>query len=171
MCSVWSRSSRPRAAQSLGADVTGPVLTAFNAPTALNVGKAAAPFKVAVKATDDLSGVQYLYFYANAPGGQYFTLYAYANFPATVVSLSAGHSNLNRLLEPGAWKIKYGYGYDVAGNYSYFDEAALDALGNTSFTVVNNLGYDVVKPVLTGGARSRRRPSRSLPATSRGRTN
>ncbi len=135
----------------LGADATGPVLTAFNASTTLNVSKSSAPFKVFVKATDDLSGVSYLYFDATGPSGQTITAYAAPGYPAKAVSLSGGFQNLNRMLEPGTWKFTYAYGYDAAGNYSAVDEATLDALGNTTFTVGNNTGHDIVKPLLTSG--------------------
>ena len=37
---------------------TPPVLTAFNAGTALNLGKAAAPFQDQLKGTDNLSGIK-----------------------------------------------------------------------------------------------------------------
>jgi hypothetical protein len=139
------------AAADLTADVTGPVLTAFNAPTKLNVSNPAAPFKVATKATDNLSGVTSMIFYAVGPSGQTFYAQANANFPLTAVALSGGVTSLNRMAEPGVWHFNYGYGYDGAGNYAYFSQAALEALGNTSFTVVNNGGYDTVGPALTGG--------------------
>lgn len=135
----------------LSTDNTGPVLTAFNSAATLDVGKAASPFSVVVKATDDLSGVQALYFYATGPSGQIAYVYAAQGYPATSVNLAGGLNNVNRMLEPGVWRFIYGYGTDVAGNYSYFDEAALDALGNTTFTVVNKSGYDLTKPALTSG--------------------
>lgn len=132
-------------------DISGPVLTAFNSGATLDVGKAASPFSVTVKATDELSGVQALYFYATGPSGQ--TIYAYAaqGYPAKSVNLAGGLNSINRMLEPGSWRFTYGYATDAAGNYSYFDEAALDALGNTTFTVVNKSGYDLTKPSLTAG--------------------
>ena len=43
-------------------------------------------------------------------------------------------------------KFVYGYATDVTGNYNYFDEATLDALGNTTFTtVVSKTGYGLTK--------------------------
>lgn len=137
--------------QGLGADAAGPVLTAFNAPTTLNVSKGAAPFKVTVKATDDLSGVRVINFYAYGPSGQNIFLSAPAGFPLTKFSSPAGISNVNRMLEPGSWNITYGYAYDAAGNFAYFDQTSLQALGNATFTVVNSSGYDIVKPTLTDG--------------------
>ncbi len=74
-----------------------------------------------------------------------------SGFPALSVGLNLGVGAFNRMMEPGAWKFNYGYGYDGAGNYTLYDQATLEALGNTTFTVVNNGGYDLVKPLLTGG--------------------
>ncbi|MBK6864762.1 MAG: hypothetical protein IPG91_15055 [Ideonella sp.] len=144
---------RARAAPSLDIDVTGPVLTGFNAPTTLDLDKAAAPFKLVVKATDDLSGVNSMVLYAWGPQGlsaQPVILSA-SSPPLKSFSVAGGIGIANPMLEPGPWKFSWGYGYDGASNYSYFDEAVLDALGNTTFTVVNNGGYDVVAPTLTEG--------------------
>ena len=142
---------KARAGQSLGADVTGPVLTAFNAPTSLNLSKSAAPFKVAVKATDDMSGVTGFTFYAYGPSGQAVYVNATSYFPSTSFNVPGSINGLSRFIEPGTWNFIYGYGYDAAGNYSYFDQTALQALGNTAFTVVNNGGYDKVAPTLVDG--------------------
>jgi len=133
------------------ADVTPPVLTKFSASTTLDVSKAAAPFRIVINASDDISGFQSLSAYATGPSGQ--TIYAQFNpgYPATSVSGFGGFSNLSRVLEPGMWKFTFAYAYDVAGNYVYVDEDDLAALGNTTFKVVNNSGYDLVKPLLTGG--------------------
>jgi hypothetical protein len=133
------------------ADTTPPVLTAFESAAALNVGKADAKFKVAVKATDDMSGVRYLYFYASGPSGQQIYAYAYPGYPSKSVSMLAGFNPVSRFLQPGTWNFTYAYGYDVANNFFYVDEAGLAALGNRTFTVVNNTGYDGTAPVLTGG--------------------
>ena len=51
-------------------DVTPPVLTAFDAGTSLNTAKATPPFSVLVKASDDLSGVRSILFWATGPSGQ-----------------------------------------------------------------------------------------------------
>lgn len=149
--------ARQRAARlqagAAAADITPPVLTAFNAATKLALDKADAKFKVAVKATDDMSGVMRMYFYASGPSGQSISFEAIPGYPAKSVNVAAGPAwyQMNRFLEPGTWVIAYGYGYDVADNWASFDGATLAALGNTTFTVVNNGGYDRTVPVLTGG--------------------
>lgn len=134
-------------------DTTGPVLTKFTASTKLDLRQAQPTFKVAVKGTDDLSGLNYLYFYALGPSGQYLYGYYYAGFPQTAFSGNAGLSTpVSRLTEPGTYNIVSAYAYDVAGNYSYVDAPTLASLGgNTVFTVVNSAGYDIVKPTLVGG--------------------
>lgn len=137
--------------QAEASDTVGPVLTAFDSGAKLDLGKAASPFSMTVKATDDLSGVQALYFYATGPSGQIAYAYAAQGYPAKSVTVLGGLSSMNKMLEPGVWKFTYGYGIDVAGNFSYFDEATLDALGNTSFTVVNKSGYDLTSPTLSSG--------------------
>lgn len=145
--------SARRQTVSVAVDSTPPVLTAFNASTMLNASKANWPFKITVKATDDLSGVQGIYFAATGPSGQSIFAYAYPGFPALSVTVNGGFGNtaLTRMLEPGAWKFTSGYAYDVAGNYTYVDEATLDALGNTTFTVANNSGYDSIPPTSLAG--------------------
>ena len=132
-------------------DVTGPVVTAFKSASMLKLSKAAAPFNVQVTVTDDLSGVKYCYFYAYGPSGQSINAYVSPGFPTTSFSGKGGLSSISRLLEPGPWKFTYGYCYDAADNYAYIYEADLDALGNTTFTVVNDSGYDLAKPKLKGG--------------------
>jgi hypothetical protein len=56
-----------------------------------------------------------------------------------------------RLLEPGAWTIVHARLEDLAGNPRKVDAAALAALGNTAFTVVNPGTFDNVAPTLVSG--------------------
>lgn len=136
---------------SAGTDVTPPVLTLFNASATLNLGKSATPFKVGIKTTDDLSGLQYLSFRATGPSGQTLVGGVDPGYPSLAFTGNGGFPTAGRFLEPGAWKITLAFGSDWAGNYFEVDEAALALLGNTSFTVVNNGGFDRVKPGLTSG--------------------
>ncbi len=132
-------------------DVTGPVITGFNAGTTLNLTKPAAPFKVTVKATDDLSGVRNCEFHAYGPHGQIMYVTAQPGIPSVNFGVVGGLGpKVSRLHEPGVWKFKNGYCHDAAGNGAIIGEAALDALGNTDFTVVS-AGYDLQKPTLTSG--------------------
>lgn len=146
--------ARQRTEAGSSLDVNGPVLTGFNAQTTLDLDKPATPFKVIIKATDDLSGVTSATFYAFGPRGgegQQVSVVGAVGYPLKSLSVAGGIGNLNRMLEPGRWKFAWGYGYDAAGNYSYFDEAMLDALGNTVFTIVNSDGHDIAAPTLVSG--------------------
>ncbi len=92
------------------ADTTPPVLTGLESAGTLDLSKADAKCKVTVKATDDLSGVRYLYFYAYGPSGQQIVAYGNPGYPAKSVSVLAGFSNGNRFIEPGTWSFNYAYG-------------------------------------------------------------
>ena len=132
-------------------DTQGPVITGFNAPATLNVSRPEAPFRVAVKATDDLSGIDYCSFQAFNASGQMLTIFANAGYPRVNLSVTAGHQGeVSRLLVPGAWRFTFGWCRDVADNYGIAEGAALDALGNTAFTVSSG-GYDLQAPTLTAG--------------------
>lgn len=141
------RSAGPDAA----VDVTPPVITGFNSGTMMNLTKPAAPFKVTIKATDDLSGITFCTFHAWGPHDQRMEISAQTGVPLVNFNIVGGHAGyVNRLFEPGTWKFKFGYCYDAANNYGDIDEAGLDALGNAAFTVISS-GYDLQKPALTGG--------------------
>lgn len=144
------RAARMQSAE-VAADATPPALLAFESATSLNVSKADARFKVAVKATDNSSGVRSLYFSATGPSGQQVYAEAHPGYPTKSVNVLGGFNPINRFLEPGTWTFDYAYGYDVANNYFFVDEAELAAFGNRTFTVVNNGGYDRTAPLLTSG--------------------
>lgn len=135
-----------------GDDQTPPVLTLFNAGTGLNLGKAAAPFKIAIKGTDDLSGIKSVGYQATGPSGQVISGAIDTAFPAPTYNGNGGFAGGSQFLEPGAWKFTYAFAYDWAGNFLALNEAQLAALGNTSFTVSNSGGYDLVKPALVAGS-------------------
>ena len=146
-----ARQQAARASAAFDTDVTGPVVTAFKSASTLNLSKVVVPFNIQATITDDLSGVKYCYFYAYGPSGQYMSAYIYAGFPTSSLSGKGGFSSISRLLEPGTWKFKYGYCYDAVDNYAYISESTLDGLGGTTFTLVNDSGYDLAKPKLKGG--------------------
>lgn len=134
-----------------GSDVTPPALTDFNANKTLNLNKAAAPFRIAIKGTDDLSGIKSVGFSATGPSGQVLTGAIDTAFPAPSYSGKAGFDGVSQFLEPGIWTITEAFSFDWAGNLLNLDAAALAALGNTVFKVQNSGGYDLVKPALTSG--------------------
>lgn len=160
--------TRPQAGPEQGGDdQTAPVLTQFNANTALNLGKAAAPFKISIKGTDDLSGIKSVGFQATGPSGQVISGATDTAFPALNYSAQAGLAGVSQFLQPGTWKFTYAFVYDWAGNLLSLDEAQLEALGNTTVTVSNSGGYDLVKPALVAGS-SIITPSVSLSAVAKG---
>ncbi len=132
-------------------DSVAPVLTAFNAGTKLNLGKAASPFAIAIKATDDSSGLRNLNFFATGPSGQVISGAIDPAFPSTSFAGYGGFGAVSQFLQPGVWKFTSANGRDWANNSFSVDEAGLAALGNTTFTVVNAGGYDLVQPSLTSG--------------------
>jgi hypothetical protein len=135
------------------ADVTQPALTAFGAGTTLDVGKPTPPFSILIKGKDNLSGVVAVTYFATGPSGQRIFGGLSVDYPGTGFSRRGGFSDLyvGRLLEPGAWVIDEAAVMDAAGNLGYYGAAALAALGNTRFTVVNGGTYDTVAPTLTSG--------------------
>lgn len=50
---------------------------------------------------------------------------------------------------PGTWRVVSISVVDGAGNWSYYDEAALVPLGNTQFTVLNRAPVDLQAPAIT----------------------
>lgn len=165
---VARQQARPLAGLDQGGDdQTAPVLTQFNANTGLNLGKAAAPFKIGIKGTDDLSGIKSVGYQATGPSGQVIAGATDTAFPALSYSAQGGFAGSSQFLQPGTWKFTYAFAYDWAGNFMSLDEAQLEALGNTTFTVSNSGGYDLVKPTLVAGS-SLITPSVSLSATAKG---
>lgn len=134
-------------------DLTLPVLTALSAGSTLDVGKATPPFSVLVKAQDDLSGVLGVAYFATGPSGQRIFGVLSGDYPALGLSRRGGFAQMyvGRLLEPGAWVVTEAAVTDGAGNIATYDSAALAALGNTKFKVINPGTYDAVAPTLTSG--------------------
>lgn len=133
-------------------DVTPPTLTQFSAGTKLDLNKAAAPFKIVIKGTDDLSGLKSVGYQATGPSGQVISGAIDTAFPALSYGGNGGFAGGSQFLEKGAWKVTYAFGFDWAGNFFNLNEAALALLGNTSFTVSNPGGFDLVKPTLLTGS-------------------
>lgn len=147
-------------------DSTPPALTLFNAGTTLNLAKAAAPFQITIKGTDDLSGLKSVNWDATGPSGQVISGSIDTAFPAASYSGKGGFAGVSQFLEPGTWTVTHVYGYDWAANFFSLDAAGAAALGNTSFTVSNSGGYDLVKPTLTSGKLIT--PSKSLSVVAKG---
>lgn len=134
-------------------DVTPPVLTMFKASPVLNPSLSQQTFNVQIKGTDDLSGIRDVFYFATGPSGQRIFGRMVADYPATSFSRRGGFGShySGRLLQPGVWTIVEARVEDVVGNPGKYNQAALAALGNTTFTVVNTGAYDAVAPTFTSG--------------------
>ncbi len=141
------------AAPAAAADTTPPTLTLFDAGTTWSMNRGAVPLNIFVKGTDDLSGLSHILIQAVGPSGQ--SLFSLGNFdyPGLSASRRVPLNTLyaGRLLEPGAWTVVRARLVDLAGNPRKVEGAALAALGNTAFTVVNAGTFDNVAPTLVSG--------------------
>jgi hypothetical protein len=149
---AWARQQiAPRADRSVAAaDVQPPVLTAIDAPASVDVRFPDATF-VTIKATDNLSGVNWGHLYARGPSGQFLTAFVGTSLPSRQYAGGMSLRGLTNFAEPGTYTVTDVYLYDVAGNMAYFDEAALVGLGRTTFEVRNRQGYDAKAPSLQSG--------------------
>lgn len=158
-----------RAAQVVRAstDTTLPVVRAFQAGTAVDLGVTTSQLLVHLTITDDLSGLDYFYFHVRGPSGESDQVGVFGDGATNfreVVPLA-----LSPFSEPGQWEITAIQGYDRAGNHFFVDEQVLRPLGNTTFTVINK-ATDTKPPKLISGkvltpvvSRSVSAPGTSLP--------
>lgn len=144
------RQAARRGAATLGAgDTSAPVLTKFDSPLSTDAAGPLAP--VAIKATDDKSGLRSAGGYAIGPSGQTLWVNFYSSFPE---KKSAGfmHAYEERAyLEAGTYVFSWIYVVDVAGNHAFYDQTQLAALGNTAMVLKNKNGYDPLPPTLKSG--------------------
>lgn len=138
------------ASAAAAADTTPPSLTVFDAGTTWSMNRGAAPLSVLVKGTDDLSGLSHVLIESVGPSGQSLFALGEFDYPALSVSRRVPLNTLfaGRMLEPGAWTIVRVRLVDLAGHPRKVEGAALAALGNTAFTVVNSGTMDNVAPTL-----------------------
>ncbi|MGA8433174.1 MAG: hypothetical protein WB729_25355, partial [Candidatus Sulfotelmatobacter sp.] len=131
-------------------DKNPPVLTSFTySPQSVDVTNAPATFNVTIQATDDLSGVNYI--------GVTWVSPSRLNSTGGGLNLSSG-TNLNgtwtetftvpQFVEPGTWTIGQMTLVDNAGNYKYYYQSDLQALGYPTTLQVTST-QDKNPPVLT----------------------
>ena len=150
------------------ADIVAPVLTAIEAPTSVDALSPASSF-IAIKATDDLSGVRWGYAYATGPSGQSVVAFLGNSLPSKKYSGGMSMRELTPFSEPGVYAVTDVYLWDLADNMAHFDAAALAALGGTTdFVVKNKRGHDTKAPTLRTGKVLT--PQLSLSATTPGTT-
>ena len=149
---IARRQARRAAAPAAPAlDATPHVFPGFNAGPLLNLQRAQPLFKVLIAATDDLSGVTSVSYGAQGPSGQTLNGFLQLGFPTKTLTGIGGLQIQTRLLEPGVWSFSDAFLCDLAGNGVFYDQSALAALGNTTFTVAKTKGYDAVPPALISG--------------------
>lgn len=145
------RLHRPmQAGAAAAADTTPPSLTVFDAGTTWSMNRGAAPLSALVKGTDDLSGLSHVLIEFAGPSGQNLFALGAFDYPVLSVSRRVPLNTLfaGRMLEPGAWTIVRVRLVDLAGHPRKVEGAALAALGNTAFTVVNPGTMDNAAPTL-----------------------
>lgn len=132
-------------------DKLPPTLTAFDALALVDVGVPGSALSVSFKATDDLSGVGWVYAWAYGPSGQMVNV-SFAEFVPLTKFGGKMHSNgIPAFLEPGVYTFIGAYIEDFAGNGQNIDGATLATLGKVSFTVKNKKGFDTTPPTLVSG--------------------
>jgi hypothetical protein len=141
----------PRAAAS-GIDTTPPVLTGFSVGSTVDASLAFAQLPITLKGTDDYSGISVFYIYAQGPNGQWISTAYAPGFQVRKASSMAAF-NFTSQYPSGTWVVQEVDVYDNAGNITYYDHAALAALGNAQFTVLNTFApaLDTSPPAMVSG--------------------
>lgn len=132
-------------------DTTPPSLLSFKPLAVADAALPAGGFRIDLKASDDLSGVQSIYAYATGPNGRLLTFTGWEFSPGKSLSRSLSLQGPWTYLEPGTYTFTSARIWDTASNTADYDQAALAALGSTSFTLKNKAGFDVVPPELVSG--------------------
>jgi hypothetical protein len=136
-----------QAAARAGLDTQGPAMSRFSVADSVQAGGvASARFAV----TDDLSGFAYVFAHAVEPHGGELRLFHAPSLPRTRLHEQV-ELEIDRYARPGRYTFEFAYVVDAASNYTYFDAAALAALGNTVVRVHNKTGFDQTPPRLIKG--------------------
>lgn len=143
---VQERVALQRSQAALTGDTTGPQLTGFSLKANAAAGS---QLTAKVQATDDLSGVRGMYFYAFGPDNA-ISMNLYWQLPATA-NQGIAVGEINRFAEPGSYSAVWGYLYDAAGNYTYLNASDFSALGNATVQVSNGKAIDSQPPTLGTG--------------------
>jgi len=133
-------------------DIEPPKVVSFAAGTLVDLQK---PQKdtlpVTFSLTDNLVGVERIELRAqSASGFQEASGSKSVSLPTRRLDVSVPLSFWGDADE-GEWQVVSASLYDANDNVTFLDAAALSALGNTRFTVVNRSRSDTVAPTVTGG--------------------
>jgi hypothetical protein len=138
------------AAAAAGLDHKGPNLVGFNAGTEVDAGSATGRLHIDWSVTDNQSGFMFGWMWLRSPSGQVKGYSFGESIPSRKESGTGGVS-FGPWSEPGTWTVTGMSIEDANGNQTNVDTAALAALGNTQFTVINAAGADLALPTLRSG--------------------
>lgn len=164
--------TRSRAAQAAGVvDFTSPQLNRFTVVGDVDAQGVLPMLNVDLGISDDLSGVQSFALTLRGPSGQMvqrigILASGQKSFDARIGVGAVGFTDgpaFSRFSEPGVWTVDSLWIYDAAYNGVGYDNAALTAVGRSSFVVSNSRGYDITPPMLTSGRLADWRISLSKP--------
>ncbi|MFZ2987728.1 hypothetical protein [Ideonella sp.] len=142
-------------------DTQPPKLTSFGVSGSVDASRTGQFVSVKLGASDNLSGVYYYIIELRSPAGAIIRQEGYntslsKNYSTTVAIGYPRYMNIEfseqfgRWSEPGTWSVDSIDLRDLAGNAKVYDKAALAALGNTDFLVVN-AKPDAMAPTLLSG--------------------
>ena len=143
-------------------DIRPPVLKKVAVGGTVNAGRKYAQAVVSLVAVDNLTGVHQVSVTLSSPSGQtaYETWQSSFDSTRNELQIAVDMSNVS---ENGSWRLSDVSIRDSNDNYSYYDEAALAALGPTTFTVTGAAGDFTPPTVQAGGANLTPTVSRSTP--------
>jgi len=145
--------TQPSAASlSHAVDANPPQLRAFSSGSFVDATGDIPQLLINVTATDDASGVYYLYLEATGPNGQKKYGQVGPQYPVATMNSSIG-LRFGRNDAPGLWTVTDLEVGDNAGNWHDYSARDLAALGNTRFWVQNSYAkyLDNTAPVAVSG--------------------
>lgn len=132
-------------------DITPPVLLSFKPEAVADATLPSGGFSIDLKASDDLSGIQWIHATAVGPDGTQMAFSGWEYSAGKTLSRSLHLDGLWTYQRPGTYTFVSARLLDAASNAVDYDQAALAALGATSFTVKNKGGFDATPPRLVSG--------------------
>lgn len=136
-------------------DTQAPEVVSVNlAPTSIDVTSTDANVTFTAHITDDLSGLNYAYFYLrNADKSQtkYVYLSSYYRISGTAQDgVYQTTISFPQFSQAGNWTLDYAYVYDVTSNQRYYSETELSGLGDVIVAVTSV--PDTTSPVITSSS-------------------
>ena len=145
------REAESRGAPQRRVDQTGPELLTLNGGTSTNVASATSEIYATFTATDDLSGVRWLYAEATGEQGNIVTFYSFLSASDRSASGMLTADFPTAYLPPGKYTFTNAVIGDLADNRTEYTRTTLDKLGRSSFNVKNPGGFDISPPQLRSG--------------------